>query len=61
MVARNTTLDGKIVSSLFPDVTKYIWPLEVQMYDEDGELNICVDVTMEYRYIAGKTNRSHTN
>lgn len=53
VAVRNATLDGDVIIKLFPDVVNFIWPIETQFYDEDGELNVCLGVTFEYRYVKG--------
>ena len=51
---RNCTVDVKAVHSLLPDAHKFIWPMEVLLFDEGGELVVCLRATTEFRHVKGK-------
>ncbi|XP_034246692.1 uncharacterized protein LOC117648327 [Thrips palmi] len=52
---RNATLDLDKLKNLVPDLSKHIWPVEIQLYNENGDLVICVAATGEFRYVRGTT------
>ncbi|XP_034240729.1 uncharacterized protein LOC117644975 [Thrips palmi] len=55
-LVRNATVDVDAAMALMPDkLYKYIWPVEVQLYDEHGEMIVCFVATGEARYAKGST------
>lgn len=57
---RNLTFDAELVTKVYPDADKYSWLVEIQNYDEDGELNICVTTSLGFLHAVRKGNKSLT-
>ena len=48
---RNATLNVDALELMLGDVTRNIWPVEAQLYDEGSELVSCVVFTVEFRHV----------
>ncbi|XP_034256766.1 uncharacterized protein LOC117654301 [Thrips palmi] len=53
-MVRNATLDLDALKTVLPDLHKHIWPVEIQLFNESGELIVCMVLTAEFRHVKGK-------